>query len=385
MYDYASDGWNGAEYQMHETETNDVVVSGTLLIGMMGTDDLCLLNTKCYGLRVTSGSFDTEISWSFGYFGGTIAGGAPFGPAEIWVAGDGSLATGTCPFTQIPTTSPSQIPTLLPTPTTEFAIAPDVLLLSATKPENAAGKAYLVNLNDEPLTGSIQLQNNTLLSSAACSIVPASFTADSGQLVPIDIVFSTTGVVPNVYELTFDVVARTTNSRPFNQTYRVALTINAKAIASKTKTTVLSSPTIGGEWNGIAIYPYDSDGYAITTDNGENYKVSLDSPAAVTSSCAVAWSDSCYLGECNVPEVAEAGDWTLAIALDDVVFSSSIVHMNCQEGYYEDPRTEMCTPCPRGATCPSGATLESMEIKEGFWRPGNPVAQLVCGGGGICV
>ena len=107
-------------------------------------------------------------------------------------------------------------------------------------------------------------------------------------------------------------------------------------------------------------------------DNGEDFSISLSSPAGITSSCQVSWVGSYYRGQCSVPAVPEAGNWNLKISLDGDAFGSSMVHMNCEDGYYEDPQTQTCNICPRGTTCPIGTTLESMQVNPGYWRAGKP-------------
>ena len=88
------DGWNGAMYRVRDVDADSLVQSGTLSYGTRGTDEICLDISGCYLLRVTSGSYPSEISWSFG----TLTGGAPYGPAQIWMDENGALATGfLCP------------------------------------------------------------------------------------------------------------------------------------------------------------------------------------------------------------------------------------------------------------------------------------------------
>ena len=212
--------------------------------------------------------------------------------------------------------------------------------------------------------------HSTHLPSSACSIAPGTFTVNPGQLVPIDITFNTAGLTPNEYDVAFGIVAQTPNSLPINQTYTAKLSIRAKAFASTTMVSTSGSPTIGDDWDGVHIYPHDSDGLAISNDNGEDLSVSLRSPTGVLASCAVTWAGLYYQGKCNIPVVSEAGEWNLTISLDDDVFRSSSVSMMCEEGYYENPTTEACDLCPRGTTCPMGTTLESMQIDQGFWRSG---------------
>ena len=270
-----------------------------------------------------------------------------------------------------PTPLPTQIPTPSPTQATAFAIAPELLSLSTVKPADANGKIYLVNMNDETLSGTISLRPSVAVS---CSITPGNFSVDAGQLVQIEILAHSAGQLPSDYGLTFDVAGETPNSLPSNQTFTAQLSVYAKAIGNMTQVHISGSPTVDGDWNGIAIYPFDSDGLAIPTNgNGEDFSVTLSSPDGFSSSCAVDWNldDAHYEGKCSTPLATEAGDWNLAISLDDKVVSSSMVHMNCADGDYEDTESEECKMCPRGTTCPVGTTLSSMEINKGYWRSGN--------------
>ena len=289
---------------------------------------------------------------------------------------DVSIESSTAVPTPSPTALPSPLPTPSPTSTTKFSIAPESLSLSATKPENAAGNAYLINLNNQPLNGTIWMVRSTHLPSSACSITPATFTVDPGQLVTIVITFNTAGLAPNEYDLAFGVVAQTPNSLPVNQTYTAKLSIKAKAVASTTKVSISGLPTIGKDWDGIDIYPYDSDGLAISNDKGEDFSVSLRSPTGVLSSCAVTWADLYYQGKCNVPVVSEASEWNLTISLDDHAFSSSSVRMMCEDGYYDNPTTEACDVCPRGTICPIGTTLASMQMESGYFRISETTGQV---------
>ena len=112
MNDVWGDGWNGAEYKLRDTSTLEFVASGTLTVGSQGTDEICL-SRGCYMFRVTSGSYDSEISWTFG----DIDGGAPFGPIYLSVAEEGELEEwgDVCPASA-PTTATS-LPTVTPAPT----------------------------------------------------------------------------------------------------------------------------------------------------------------------------------------------------------------------------------------------------------------------------
>ena len=124
MVDDYGDGWNGAEFQVRDTQANTLAASGTLSNGASETDEVCLSTAGCYTFRVTSGSYPSEVSWTFG---GTLSGGAPYGPVVIWVRDGGALETGpSCP-TPTPTLSlvPTPAPTATPVPSTTPAPSPN--------------------------------------------------------------------------------------------------------------------------------------------------------------------------------------------------------------------------------------------------------------------
>ena len=111
MSDTLADGWNGAKYVFRDPSAETVVATGTLESGSNeGTDAICL-ESGCYMLRVTSGSYDSEISWTFG----SISGGAPYPPRYItFINGvvDGPFQS------SCPTTAPTLTPIPSPAPTT---------------------------------------------------------------------------------------------------------------------------------------------------------------------------------------------------------------------------------------------------------------------------
>ena len=126
MVDSYGDGWDDARYWLRSVDTNNVVASGTLGDGYGGTESLCLGGTGCYAFQITSGTgnafpgqWDGEISWSFG---GTLSGGAPYGPANMWVGDGGVLETGdSCPT---PSPTMSFVPTPAPTVTQSPSLTP---------------------------------------------------------------------------------------------------------------------------------------------------------------------------------------------------------------------------------------------------------------------
>ena len=117
MQDFYGDGWQGAKYILRDAIADTVVATGTLDSGSQGTDDICASN-GCYKLRVTSGAFDSEVSWTFG----TLSGSAPYGPQFVAIV-DNDIGG---PFQSCPTPAPTHtfLPTRSPTLTPPPSMTP---------------------------------------------------------------------------------------------------------------------------------------------------------------------------------------------------------------------------------------------------------------------
>ena len=109
MSDDYGDGWNNA-YWTWQDSSSTTIETGTLDDGHSGSACLTMSSTdNCYVLKISSGSYDYEISWSLADSEGTtyLTGGAP---------GSSSV----CAPTSSPTVSPgptvSSVPTFMPTP-----------------------------------------------------------------------------------------------------------------------------------------------------------------------------------------------------------------------------------------------------------------------------
>ena len=291
--------------------------------------------------------------------------------------------------TPMPSNAPSQLPTALPTPipsgmplpvptaeptpeptpVVEMTVAPETLSLAAVKPAAATDTAYLVNLNEDMLYGNIWLIKTTLPPNASWSAQPSNFSLHPGAYVKVAVTINSVGLVPRMYNLTLGVAARTTKSLPSAVSIPVGLVIGARADAAETQVVIVGAPTLDVSWSGIKIYPYDGDGYPITTDGNEGFEVAL-SVGNLTASCAARWSVAWYEGECLVPDISLAGKWKLEVALDDQIFFTSSISVSCKVGDYEDPQDNNCKVCPRGARCAVGTTLASLLIMPGSWRTG---------------
>ena len=282
------------------------------------------------------------------------------------------------PFpTPLPTTqTPTPAPTPSPTPTTVISlIPPDALSLVATKPSSASESVYVVNLNAETLTGSIRLSNTSLPQRSAWSATPSTFSIAPGAFATVLISIQSPGLNPQTYgSNSFQITARTDNSLPINSTLDVALTIRTKADHNTSKVRFQGAPTIDDPWDQVWIEPFDSDGFAIATDGGENFQAKLSSGRILTADCSVSWSAKddppCYRASCDVPNANQAGIWNLTVSLDDKTFFSTTVRVKCGVDSYED-QDAMCARCPSGTTCDTpGATLLALPLDSGYWRSG---------------
>uniref|UniRef100_A0A7S3JZC0 Right handed beta helix domain-containing protein n=1 Tax=Aureoumbra lagunensis TaxID=44058 RepID=A0A7S3JZC0_9STRA len=112
LEDSFGDGWNGAEYTISALD-GTVVATGTIENGDTDTHEVCVVRSSCYSMKVTSGFYPDEISWSIGD-SSEISGGAP-ADVEFYVLDDGQIVSGLC--TSAPTML-SPAPTSISSPRT---------------------------------------------------------------------------------------------------------------------------------------------------------------------------------------------------------------------------------------------------------------------------
>jgi len=95
MFDGFGDGWNGAQYIVFNSVTNNVVFQGTLAAGDEGTFVDCLA-PGCYSIQVTGGTFPGEVSWTLGPLDGAIlfSGGANETYGFTWAGQTGCVING---------------------------------------------------------------------------------------------------------------------------------------------------------------------------------------------------------------------------------------------------------------------------------------------------
>ena len=274
-----------------------------------------------------------------------------------------------------PTPAPSQIPTPAPTPTTVVTIAPeiDVLSLTATKPANASNLEtnvlYLVNLNEETLRGTTGLLRTSLPDREAWSISPSTFAIAPGEFQPLIASIQSTGLEPRSYDdnaILF--TAWTDNSLPVNRSLDVSVTIRSSIDRDQTLVDIQGRPTLNKPWEGITIFPFDSEGRRMNTEPEGNFDIALNFGNQSTT-CDVRWTDALYNTSCVVPGTSRAGDWGLSALFDGVEFFTTDVHVQCAKGYFEKP-DDTCETCPRGTECLAGSTLLNLPVVPGFWRSG---------------
>lgn len=150
MEDSAINFYEAASFYLHDAETNNVVGTGSLVLDQESVHkQICLDATRCYTLQVfASGDYPGQITWSFG---GTMFGGAPYGPSAIWVdSGALQIGGGGCP-TPAPTRSfkPTPAPTSTPVPSTSASPSP-----VPTTPSPTAAVRFVVDDFDELLGAS---------------------------------------------------------------------------------------------------------------------------------------------------------------------------------------------------------------------------------------
>ena len=298
----------------------------------------------------------------------------------------------------MPSPSPSSLPTSAPTGPTTLTIAPESLDLSATKPSDAVGKAYLVNVNDNVMSGTIELLSHSHAScdlihySCRCrtplcnasKIVPSNFTLSPGRILNIDLRVSSSGLALVRHNLTVGITAKTTNSLPQDFSLPVVVTINAKADKRQTRVTVVGSPTLEQTWGGIWIQPFDSDGFPIIQSDAADFTATLRRFAQTSSegrrlagglgtyevTCSFSWKDDSIRGDCLLPDTGVAGERNLTVFLRGEAFFSTRVRAKCAKGGFEDLSGE-CELCPSpGAFCGVGTTLSTLKLLPGYWRTG---------------
>ena len=279
----------------------------------------------------------------------------------------------TFPPTQSPTASPTPIPTPPPTVTAKMTVAPNILLLSATKPGDTTNWLFLSNSNTWRLNGTATIRNASLPTTVNVSIVPSTFVIPPGDFVQLFVSLSSLGLQSRDYKIDVDIDATSPRSigiLPIRTSVPAQITIVAKADARTSEVTILGSPVIKEQWNGVQISAFDVDGFAIFSNQNEDFAVSLRF-GDLAASCAVGWdaTENFYLGGCTVPDASKAGKWLLNVTLDYMPVFSSFVNVWCQAERYEHDGT--CRSCPDGASCVAGTTLATLELKRGYWRSGD--------------
>ena len=181
LEDSLGDGWNGATYAIVAVDSGEVVVNGTLDVFDVFTlsVEVCA-PSACYAMRVTSGQYPSEISWSLGNLGnGTaMSGVAPF-EGEFVLGDNGSIRPGAC--TASPTLSPAPTLTPEPSPRPTLSFEPTVatqcfdLVLEDSYGDGWNGASYVISAVENGLVvrnGTLDVFDVFRLSLAIC--VPSS-------------------------------------------------------------------------------------------------------------------------------------------------------------------------------------------------------------------
>ena len=269
-----------------------------------------------------------------------------------------------------------------------MTVAPRDITLTVVKPASFERSFYVINQNEERLNASMTLDPGDLPDAfdyiTLVSISPATVALDPGQLLELVVACSTTAGLP-ARGIGFEVriAAETPKSLPTNTSVPVSLTIEAQADPSASNASVLCPPTLGSEWHGVEIAPYDYDGLRITTDDAEAFELSLSSKLGAdvgVASCNVAWQPSpitfascgttrpaVYLGLCD-GITGFAGEWIAEVTLDGSSVMNQTVRMQCPIGTYETSGAA-CEECPAGTQCESaGISIRSLVLSPGWWR-----------------
>ena len=304
---------------------------------------------------------------------------APINPSSQPTSSRAPTSSPTSTPSHMPSATPSFTPTSNPTSPTILTVVPETLALSAEKPATAFGKAYIVNQDSfEFQAGEIWLPEKTDIEWTVKTSGEVAVDRDSGNVsysiapqsfAEVEFNLVSTGLLPQTYELDFMFSAKFTGRLETRLVFPLSLQVTAQPHVNYTQVVLRSTPTLGATWVGLRIFPFDVDDMAIVHDTNADFTATLIADLDGTlAGCIVAWEISYYMMDCSVPNVATAGDWTIIVALDDVVFYTSVVRAECRAAKYED-LDGMCQDCPTGTECPNdGTTITSLTVKPGYWR-----------------
>ena len=304
---------------------------------------------------------------------------APINPSSQPTSSRAPTHSPTSTPSHTPSAAPSFTPTSNPTQLTILTVVPEALALSSEKPATATGKAYIVNQDSfEFQTGEIWLPGKTdvqwtVKTSGEVAVdrdsVNVSYSVAPQAFAEVEFNLMSSGLLTETYELDFMFSAKFTGQLEKRLVFPLSLQVTAQPHVNYTQVVLTSTPTLGATWVGLHILPRDPDDIAIVHDTNAAFTATLIADLDGTlAGCIVAWELSYYMMDCSVPNVATAGDWTIKVALDDVVLYTSVVRAECRAGKYED-LDGICQDCPTGSECPNGGTtITSLTVKPGFWR-----------------
>ena len=201
----------------------------------------------------------------------------------------------------------------------------------------------------------------------------------------ISVGIDSTGVQANSYDLALKVTSVSFSSGVSNDTARrlafeshsivtdIPIDLTVDAIADPATTfvevdPVAGGPTLGRTWVDKAlIWLHDLDGYRITTDTGQDFRVELETTDH-KASCDAYFDASRYVVKCVVPDSPQAGLWNLTVELGDTKIYSAALRAKCPSEKYES-LDGACEKCLQGALCESdGTSISNVVIKPDYWR-----------------
>ena len=182
--------------------------------------------------------------------------------------------------------------------------------------------------------------------------------------------FDSTGLESGEHKATLLIESQAGNSPSLSQYMDVTLYISAVADLNNTYWSVEGCPTLGESWSDrVKIETYDFDGFRLKTDTNEDLSLTL-SDNSTTVYCAVRWdrAELLYAANCDVPDIKQAGVWTMRATLNTAELFVRSIEMQCPKEQYEDQNGE-CIPCMDGAECiAEGSQLEVLTLKQNYWR-----------------
>ena len=251
----------------------------------------------------------------------------------------------------------------------------------ADKPDVATVPFYVLNSQHETLSVNIGLVKIDPYRQFNYSAIAMSTLFDDvprGDCLGVELKIETDGFESLTYTLKFAVRADAEEAMETTQEFTTYLVVRARASTQCTlgaqckSVLVRGRPALGTPFAGVKIQARDFDGVSIKSD-GERFGVELRPRASNANyRCSVAWdaTEEVYTSECKVGGII-AGNWSILVSLDGVMFSTVPIRMQCPIDQYENS-DGLCEACRAGTNCNQpGSVLETLRIINGFWRSGS--------------